>query len=255
MLINCKEIHDIILEQEKYEMNCEYTPMLSVIKVGDSKESDAYEKGIIKDCEKIGIKVTSVQLSSNICQYDLNKCVKNCSDTSKGVILQLPLPKNLSIKFAMSYIVPRKDIDGFRDDSEYIPATAKGIIMLLEKLNMDLNSKNCVIIGRSKHIGRAVAKELLNRNCTTTICHSYTEDVSMYTKCADIIITAVGVPGFIRPNMIKDGALLIDVGTTVVDGKIVGDVDISCAEKADLTPVPGGIGLMTRVALIDNLLN
>ena len=255
MIIDCASIYKEILEELKNKYQSCAPASLGILTFGNDKGSESYIKGISKTCKDIGIFVYTEILNRDITQRQFSQRVKHADLYYDGVILQLPIPKHLSIGQAFAFVSSKHDIDGFTRYSVFTPATAKGIMMLLDRLSIDYNSKNCVMIGRSKHIGRAVAKELLNRNCTTTICHSYTDDITYYTKHADIIISAVGIPGFIKPDMIKHGAFIIDVGVNEMENKIVGDVDLACAEIADITPVPGGIGLFTRVALISNLLS
>lgn len=256
MYIDCKNIYESIKTEITKEVAAmETKPLLTIVQFGHHSDSDAYVKGIIKDCADVGAKTCIIKLSENISQSELAVLLSGIETISTGIILQLPVPNQISIYEIAKTIPFNKDIDGFKENTVYIPATAKGIIMLLDSLKIDYTGKNVVIIGRSKHIGRAVAKELLARNCTTSICHSYTKDVAEYTRKADIIITAVGEPNYITPNMITQGALIIDVGINFSNGKVCGDVEQSCAEIARVTPVPNGMGLMTRVALLNNLIN
>lgn len=255
MYIDCKTIYTDIMQELKEKHQNHSQLNLGILTFGKNKGSDSYIKGIKKTCEEIGINQSVKIPSEDITQKEFNRYVKYMDSFCDGIILQLPIPAHLSIGQAVKFISSNHDIDGFTKHSPYIPATAKGIIMLLDKLNIDYNSKNCVMVGRSKHIGRSVAKELLNRNCTTTICHSYTDDITYYTKHADIIISAVGTPGFIKSDKVKENSIIIDVGVNVIENKIIGDVDMECAKIADVTPVPGGMGLLTRAALISNLLS
>ena len=256
MYIDCKKIFETIKTEITKEVAAmETKPLLSIVQFGNHSDSDAYVNGILKDCADVGIKTCIIKLSEDISQPELEVLLSGIETISTGIILQLPVPNQISIHEIAKTIPLYKDIDGFKENTIYIPATAKGIIMLLDFLNTDCDGKNVVIIGRSKHIGRAVARELLARNCTTSVCHSYTKDVSEYTSKADIIITAVGEPDYIAPDVIARDALIIDVGINFSNGKVCGDVERSCAEIARVTPVPNGMGLMTRVALLNNLIN
>lgn len=255
MYIDCKRIFETIkIGITKEVAAMETKPLLSIVQFGNHSDSDVYVKGILKDCDDVGVKTSIMKLSESISQSELTVLLSGIETISTGIILQLPVQNQISIHEIAKIIPIEKDIDGFKVNTVYIPATAKGIIMLLDSLNIDYNGKNVVIIGRSKHIGRAIAKELLSRNCTTSICHSYTKDIAAYTKTADIIITAVGEPDYITPDMIARDALIIDVGINFSNGKVCGDVEQSCAEIARVTPVPNGMGLMTRVALLNNLM-
>lgn len=255
MYISCKTIYKAIIQELKIKcQGCPKPPNLGILTFRNNKGSESYIKGIKETCDDIGIKQRVELVSDQVTQTELNQHVKYMDLNYDGVILQLPVPKPLSIAQASRFISPQHDIDGFTKNSPYIPATAKGIIMLLDRIGINYNSQNCIMIGRSKHIGRAVAKELLNRNCTTTICHSYTDDLTYYTKHGDIIICAVGIPNFLKPDMVKENSIIIDVGVNISGEKIVGDVSPECSDIADITQVPGGTGLLTRAALISNLL-
>lgn len=255
MYIDCKRIFETIkIGITKEVVAMETKPLLSIIQFGNHSDSDAYVKGILKDCDDIGVKTCAMKVSWDISQSELIKLLSGINTASTGIILQLPIPKQISVHEISKNIPLFKDIDGFKEDMIYVPATAKGIIMLLDSMDIDYTGKNVVIIGRSKHIGRAVAKELLNRNCTTSICHRYTKDIIAYTRKADIIITAIGEPNYINSDMIAPDAIIVDVGICFNDGKICGDVARNCVNTTQVTPVPGGMGLMTRVALLDNLM-
>jgi methylenetetrahydrofolate dehydrogenase (NADP+)/methenyltetrahydrofolate cyclohydrolase len=202
----------------------------------------------------------------------LNEVEKiNANSEIDGLIVQLPLPKHINEKKITENISWKKDVDGFHPYNVglmfkglpcFLPATPYGVIKLLEYYNIDTTGKNCVVIGRSDIVGKPMSALMLNKNCTVTICHSKTVDMSSFTQKADIIIAAVGIPNYLKAEMIKEGAIVIDVGITRVNDesekgyKLVGDVDFeNVSNKASfITPVPGGVGPMTRVALLLNTL-
>ncbi len=241
------------------------TPGLAVVLVGDDPASQTYVRSKAKACEKLGIFSRTVLLPKEATQEELEEQLHllNADDKIDGILLQLPLPKHLNEASALQTIRPDKDVDGFhllnagrlfKGASGVQPCTPRGILYMLKSGNVPLSGKHAVVIGRSNIVGKPTALLLLYENCTVTICHSRTENLSEITKQADILVSAVGKPHFITADMVKDGAAVIDVGINRVDGKIVGDVDFDAvSEKAGfITPVPGGVGKMTIAMLMQN---
>lgn len=242
------------------------TPCLAVILVGDNPASQSYVKGKSKACEEIGIKNITINLPNDVSEHELLQTIDelNINPEVNGILVQLPLPDHIDEHHVMNYIAPEKDVDGFHPvnvDALYtskhngiLPCTPKGIIHLLNENDIQIAGKNAVVIGRSNIVGLPVAKLLLDNNATVTVCHSRTKDLSKITSEADILIVAIGKPKFVTADMIKPGAVVIDVGVNRVDGKLVGDVDFDNVEyrvKA-ITPVPGGVGPMTITCLMEN---
>jgi len=253
-------------------------PCLAVILVGSDPASQIYVNNKKKSCEKAGIRSISIEFPYNIIEQEVLKKIKELNEdhTVTGMIIQVPLPSHISEEKVLYAIDPKKDMDGFHPanlgevylskDKEFLPpATPAGIIAMLEENNIEISGKEVVVIGRSNNVGKAVAIMLLNRNATVTVCHSRTQDLAFHTKRADIIIAAVGRPKFITGEMIKDGAVIIDVGIhriknpdTTSDKKFVlcGDVDFDTVKNkaSAISPVPGGVGPMTVASLIQNTL-
>lgn len=247
-------------------------PCLAVILVGDDPASAIYVKNKEVACSKAGITSKIIKFDSDISEYLLIKEIYklNNDDSVTGFIVQVPLPAGISEKRVLNAIDPKKDMDGFHPNNlghvylgknnEYLPpATPKGIITLLEKNNINVSGKAIVVLGRSNNVGKAVAIMLLNRDATVTICHSKTKNLIEHTKKADIIIACVGQAKFLKPDMIKSGAVIVDVGIHKLEGSddLCGDVDFdSVSEKVSfISPVPGGVGPMTVASLIENTVN
>ena len=242
------------------------TPCLAVILVGDNPASQSYVKGKSKACEEIGIKNMTINLPNDVSEQELLQTIDelNINPEVNGILVQLPLPDHIDEHRVMNCIAPEKDVDGFHPvnvDALYTskhngiyPCTPKGIIHLLNENDIQIAGKNAVVIGRSNIVGLPVAKLLLDNNATVTVCHSRTKDLAKITSEADILIVAIGKPIFVKADMVKPGAVVIDVGVNRVDGKLVGDVDFDNVEykvKA-ITPVPGGVGPMTITCLMEN---
>lgn len=244
-------------------------PKLVVVQVGDDPGSSSYIKQKIKSCTEVGMRSEHRHLDSTITLSDLLKIVAelNADPDVTGFIVQLPLPDQLQphVPEIIRTIDPKKDVDGFgaynlgkvflsKEFEHLPPATPAGIVMLLEHYKISVAGKHAVIVGRSNIVGKPLAVMLLNRDATVTVCHSKTKDLSAITKQADILIAAIGKPGFVSEDMVKPGVVVIDVGTSRVDGKLTGDVDFDAVEKiaSAITPVPGGVGPMTVCSLIRN---
>ncbi len=253
-------------------------PHLAAILVGDDPASQAYVGSKVKTCEKVGFKSTLKKFPSTISEADLLKELEGLNNDKDidGYIVQLPLPKHISEHKIIEAVKPSKDVDGFHpinvgrlvlDLPTYISATPYGITQLFERYNIETSGKNCVVIGRSHIVGSPMsilmAKNSKFANCTVTLCHSRTKDLKAHCLNADIIIAAIGKPDFVTADMVKSGAVIIDVGINRVDDaslpkgyKLVGDVDFDgCAPKCSyITPVPGGVGPMTIASLLKNTL-
>lgn len=242
-------------------------PKLAVIMVGDDKASKVYVKTKSKACEEIGIEYEEFLLNENTTMKELLNLIYKLNEDNKvhGILLQSPLPEQLDINMAFKEIKTEKDVDGFNpinvgklslNQDCFVSCTPYGIIRMLEAYNIPLEGENAVIIGRSNIVGKPLMQCLLNKNATVTICHSKTKNIEETTKKADILIAALGKPNFVNSNMVKDGAVVIDVGINRVDeGKIVGDVNFEDVSKkaSYITPVPGGVGPMTVAMLMNNV--
>lgn len=234
-------------------------PKLAIIQVGDNQASNAYVKGKLKDCEEVGLDCILEKLPEDILQNDFDETVKKINDdeTVTGIIVQLPLPKHLTLD--LNLISDEKDVDGFKITSKFVPCTPLGIINFLKYNNVEIKSKNAVVIGRSEIVGKPMANLLLDENATVTICHSKTKDLSEHTKMADIIVVAAGKRNILTADMIGNNKpIIIDVGINRnEEGKLCGDCDYK--NLVDLceyiSPVPGGVGLLTRLTLLENTLN
>jgi methylenetetrahydrofolate dehydrogenase (NADP+)/methenyltetrahydrofolate cyclohydrolase len=220
-----------------------------------------------KTCQELGFYSEKHVLPENTSQKDLIALVHRLDDESKvhGILVQLPLPKHLDEKAVIEAIDPAKDVDGLHpvnagkllgDQPSFIPCTPKGVVRLIEEAGIPIEGKHAVIVGRSELVGKPVALLLLRKNATVTICHSRTKDLGSITRQADILVAAVGKPRLITKDMVKKGAVVIDVGTSRVDGKLVGDVDFDSVKDiaSHITPVPGGVGPMTIAMLMENTL-
>lgn len=241
-------------------------PSLAVILVGDNPASQKYVRNKEIACEKVGIKSIKYVLPSDTNETELTNLISELNNDSNvnGILLQLPLPKHLNELHFLNLISPAKDVDSFNpynigklfiDNSQFNPCTPAGIMELLRYYNVNLDGKRCVIIGRSNIVGKPLFMMFLKENATTTLCHSHTKDLTTYTRDADVIVVAVGKSKFLKADMIKDGAVIIDVGINVdAEGHLVGDVDFDeVVTKASLiTPVPGGVGPMTITMLLEN---
>lgn len=255
------------LKEEVQELkNNGINPKLAVIMVGDDKASKIYVKNKSKACEEVGIEYEEYLLNEDINMKDLLEVIDKLNDREDidAILLQSPIPKNLDINLAFQRIKPKKDVDGFNpinvgklalNQDCFVSCTPYGIIKMLEQYNINLEGANAVIIGRSNIVGKPLIQCLLNKNATVTVCHSKTKNIKDFTKNADIIVAAVGKPKFVTEDMIKENAVVIDVGINRTDDGIVGDVDFENVSKkvSYITPVPGGVGPMTIAMLMNNV--
>ncbi|MBV2166379.1 MAG: bifunctional 5,10-methylenetetrahydrofolate dehydrogenase/5,10-methenyltetrahydrofolate cyclohydrolase [Kaistella sp.] len=273
-----KEIkQEIRSDVEKIVAGKRRAPHLVAILVGSNGASMTYVNNKIKDCREVGFKSSLVKFPSTVSEAELLEKIKelNKSKDVDGFIVQLPLPKQIDQEKIIMAIDPRKDVDGFHPENfgkmalemdTFLPATPFGILTLLERYGIETEGKHCVIIGRSRIVGKPMSilmgRKHFPGNSTVTLTHSYTPHIEKFTHHADIVITALGDPNFLKADMIKKGAVIIDVGITRITNEsekgyeLVGDVDFeSCKTKASwITPVPGGVGPMTRAMLMKNTL-
>ena len=265
----------IRLEVEEIKTNGGKIPHLAAILVGEDGASQTYVNRKVKDCELVGFKSTLIRLQETISEENLLAEIEKVNRDSDidGLIVQLPLPKHISKDKVMATIDPSKDVDGFHIDNVgrmvsgkpcYLPATPYGILLLLEKYGIPTRGKHCVVVGRSHIVGTPMSILMnLRADSTVTITHRHTVDLESHTRKADILIVAVGIPEFIKADMVKDDVVIVDVGITRVEDKdkksgfsLKGDVAFDeVAKKASyITPVPGGVGPMTIASLLKNTL-
>lgn len=244
------------------------TPGFAVIRIGEDEASKIYVRLKHKMSEELGINFTEYHLDENITQEELISFIKklNADDEVDGILLQSPIPYHLNILEAFQTIAPEKDVDGFspinvgklvQRQECFAACTPTGVMTMLKEYNIPIEGKHAVVVGRSNIVGRPMAELLLNANATVTICHSKTQNLTEIVKSADILVVAIGKPKFITADMIKEGAVVVDVGINRIPDskKIVGDVDFeNVKEKCSyITPVPGGVGPMTIMTLMDNV--
>ena len=271
-LINGKEVSLAVQERIRKETEAlkekGITPGLAVVIVGDDPASRTYVNNKKKACERVGFHSEEYALPATTTQEELLALVKELNQRPEinGILVQSPLPKGLDEKMIVENIDPNKDVDAFHavnvgkimiGDFSFLPCTPAGVIELLDYEGIDIAGKECVVLGRSNIVGKPMAILLLHRNGTVTICHSRTKNLQEVCSRADILVAAVGKPGFVTGDMVREGAVVIDVGINRnAEGKLCGDVDFdSVAPKAAyLTPVPGGVGPMTIAMLMQNTL-
>lgn len=270
-IIDGKEISASVKERVKNEVQVlkqkGITTGLAVIIVGEDPASKVYVANKKKACEALGIISEEYALSENTTQEELLELIDtlNKKESINGILCQLPLPKHLDEDAVINAILPEKDVDAFHPqnvgkimlgDYDFVPCTPAGIMEMLEYEGIDVSGKTCVVIGRSNIVGKPMGMLLLHKNGTVTICHSKTKDLKEVCKSADILVAAVGRPNFVTADMVKDGAVVIDVGINRVDGKLCGDVmfDEVSKKASAITPVPGGVGPMTIAMLMQNTL-
>ncbi|HCY6493231.1 TPA: bifunctional methylenetetrahydrofolate dehydrogenase/methenyltetrahydrofolate cyclohydrolase FolD [Staphylococcus aureus] len=245
-----------------------FTPKLSVILVGNDGASQSYVRSKKKAAEKIGMISEIVHLEETATEEEvLNELNRlNNDDSVSGILVQVPLPKQVSEQKILEAINPEKDVDGFHpinigklyiDEQTFVPCTPLGIMEILKHADIDLEGKNAVVIGRSHIVGQPVSKLLLQKNASVTILHSRSKDMASYLKDADVIVSAVGKPGLVTKDVVKEGSVIIDVGNTPDEnGKLKGDVDYDAVKEiaGAITPVPGGVGPLTITMVLNNTL-
>lgn len=241
-------------------------PTLAVVLVGEDKASQTYVRAKEKACNEYGIKSVAHRLSENTTQNELLALINvlNLDDSIHGILVQLPLPKHIDTNVVLAAIDPRKDVDGFHAVNVgklvsgldgFVPCTPLGVMEILKEYGIEIAGLNAVVIGRSNIVGRPMANLLLNASATVTVTHSKTKNLKEICKNADLIVAAIGKPFFLKADMVKDGAVVVDVGINRLDdGRLVGDVDFeNVAPKCSyITPVPGGVGPMTIAMLLNN---
>ena len=252
---------------EKLKNEKGIVPGLAVILVGNDPASEIYVKNKGKGCEEVGFHSKTIRMPENTGENELISLIRklNQDPAIHGILVQLPLPRQIRENIVLAEIAPEKDVDGFHllnvgslmtGNEGVIACTPKGALKMIKSTGVDLNGKEAVVIGRSNIVGKPMAMLLLHENCTVTVCHSKTVDLAAHTRNADILVAAVGKSRFITADMIKPGAIVIDVGINRIDGKVTGDVDFeNVSEVAGwITPVPGGVGKMTISMLLENTL-
>lgn len=264
------------LKQQVEQLSSFRKPHLAAILVGTDGASETYVASKVRSCEEIGFDSTLIRLPNNTSENELLKQIHllNNNEEIDGILVQLPLPKHITEQKIIESIDPKKDVDGFHPGNvgkmvqglpTFVPATPYGIMLMLEHFDIETKGKHAVVIGRSNIVGRPMSILLSSNvskgNCTVTLCHSHTKNLEELCLQADIIVAALGKPGFVKANMVKEGAVIIDVGITRVDDataakgyRIKGDVayDEVAQKSSAITPVPGGVGLMTIAGLLKN---
>jgi methylenetetrahydrofolate dehydrogenase (NADP+)/methenyltetrahydrofolate cyclohydrolase len=251
------------LKQEK-----NIVPGLAVILIGDDPASHAYVKMKAKACERVGFYSITHNMPDTIGQEEIMATIEMMNNNPRidGILVQLPLPQHIDTTKILEAIDPKKDVDGFHACNVgrlvagmdgFVPCTPLGVMKMFEEYGIELEGKDVCVVGASNIVGKPMASLLLNANATVTITHIYTKDLKAHTSTADVIVVGVGVPGLIKADMVRDGAIVIDIGINrLEDGSLVGDVDFSQVSKkcSYITPVPGGVGPMTIAMLLENTL-
>lgn len=238
---------------------------IAIVIVGDDPASHVYKGRLVKLIESLGGRAKEILLPADTKQESVIACIQelNSDESITGILPMMPMPKHINDDEIGAALASEKDVDClnvknagevFLGRSRYAACTPRSCMAILEHYGIELSGKHAVVIGRSNVVGKPVSMLLLQKNCTVTICHSRTKDLPSIVKEADIIIAAVGKAGFVTPEMVKDGAVIVDVGINMVDGKLCGDVDPACEEKASaFTPVPGGVGVVSNMMVMDAL--
>jgi len=269
MIINGKEIaskiQEALINEVKQLKEKLITPSLTLIQVGEEKASLSYARSISKEAEILGIYLEHYKMPYETTEEELLLTIKRLNERRdiNGIVIELPLPQGINKNLALEAISPEKDVDGFHPinmgrllegTAKFIPATAQSILEAIKSLNPYIEGKNAVIIGRSNIVGKPTALLLLQENATVTICHSRTKNLQSISQTADILVVSTGRPHMIDKSYIKRGAIVIDVGITKINGKIIGDVDFDDVKDVAgwITPVPGGIGILTTLMLFKN---
>ncbi len=259
---------EVAEEVERLKQEKNVVPGLAVILVGDDPASHAYVKMKAKACEKVGFYSITHNMPDTISQSEIIQIIEmmNANPHIDGILVQLPLPKHIDTDKILEVIDPKKDVDGFHaynvgrlvtNLDSFVPCTPFGVMKMFEAYDIDLEGKDVCVVGASNIVGKPMAALLLNANATVTVTHIYTKDLKAHTVKADIVVVGVGVPGLIKEDMVKEGAVVIDIGINrIEDGSLVGDVDFPKVSKkcSYITPVPGGVGPMTIAMLLSNTL-
>ena len=263
--ISAKKREEIRQKSELFEKETGRKICLAVVLIGNDPASEVYVRNKIRGCEATNIKSLSYTLPATITQAQAEEVVRALAvdDAVDGILVQLPLPARLNETKILNLIPPEKDVDGFHPvnvgnlvlgKESIVACTPMGVMTMLHEYGVEISGKNAVVIGRSNIVGKPMALLLLRENATVTVCHSKTKNLKEICKNADILVAAIGRPAFVTADMVKEGAVVIDVGINRVDGKLKGDVDFEkVGEKASyITPVPGGVGPMTITTLLEN---
>jgi methylenetetrahydrofolate dehydrogenase (NADP+)/methenyltetrahydrofolate cyclohydrolase len=269
MIINGKEIaskiQEALINEVKQLKEKLITPSLTLIQVGEEKASLSYARSISKEAEILGIYLEHYKMPYETTEEELLLAIKRLNERRdiNGIVIELPLPQGINKNLALEAISPEKDVDGFHPinmgrllegTAKFVPATAQSVLEAIKSVNPYIEGKNAVIIGRSNIVGKPTALLLLQENATVTICHSRTKNLQSISQTADILVVSTGRPHMIDKSYIKKGAIVIDVGITKINGKIIGDVDFDDVKDVAgwITPVPGGIGILTTLMLFKN---
>jgi methylenetetrahydrofolate dehydrogenase (NADP+)/methenyltetrahydrofolate cyclohydrolase len=269
MIINGKEIafkiQEALINEVKQLKEKLITPSLTLVQVGEEKASSSYARSIAKEAEILGVYLEHYKMPYETTEEELLLTIKKLNERRdiNGIVIELPLPQGINKNLALEAISPEKDVDGFHPinmgrllegTAKFVPATAQSILEAIKSVNPYIEGKNAVIIGRSNIVGKPTALLLLQENATVTICHSRTKNLQSISQTADILVVSTGRPHMIDKSYIKRGAIVIDVGITKVNGKIIGDVDFDDVKDVAgwITPVPGGIGILTTLMLFKN---
>ena len=258
----------ILCEVKDFKEQNGITPGLAVIIVGNNEASKVYVRNKHKACEEVGMYSKVVEMPEETTECELLDLIDslNNDDEIHGILVQLPLPKHIDEQKVINAISPKKDVDAFHPENvgkimigeyDFLPCTPAGVMEILDYYNIEISGKKCVIVGRSNIVGKPQALLLLEKNGTVTICHSRTKDLKEETKQADILVVAIGKPDFVTADMVKEGAVVVDVGINrMPDGKLHGDVNFEevAPKSYAITPVPGGVGPMTITMLLKNTL-
>jgi methylenetetrahydrofolate dehydrogenase (NADP+)/methenyltetrahydrofolate cyclohydrolase len=265
-LIDGKKLSEEILAKVgKRVSKLSKKPVLAVVLVGDSPASHLYVEKKRQVCEKVGVQSKLYSFCESVSQEEVVAKVKELNEDNSvnGILVQLPLPKNFDRNTVLEAVSPSKDVDGFSAENlgklalgieTMVSCTASGIIKMIESTGTELKGKNCCIVNHSIVVGKPLTMLLLNRNATVSVCHQFTKNLAEFTKNADVLITAAGVPCLIKKEMVKAGSIVIDAGIAKNDGKLCGDVEFDSVKEivSAITPVPGGVGPMTIACLIEN---
>ena len=259
---------EITNEVKKLKETCGCTPGLAVVLVGQDPASAAYVNMKKKACDRVGFYSITHDMPENISQEAIEKTIEMMNENPNvdGILIQLPLPPQIDTTKILELVTPEKDVDGFHPYNVgrlstgldgFVPCTPLGVMKLLAEYDIDVKGKNCVVVGASNIVGKPMSALLLNADATVEVCHIFTDDLKKHTLTADIILVGVGVINLIKEDMVKDNAIIIDIGINRAEnGKLVGDVDfVNVSEKCSyITPVPGGVGPMTIAMLLQNTL-
>lgn len=263
-IVSCKDYVDIKKKELKEEIkHLDKKPVLAVIQIDDDKTSNSYIKGKQKDCDEIGIEMRHVNIYSNTTEQKEVECVITdiANSDADGIIIQLPIPGKYNLERLQNLIPPEKDVDGFRRDSCFKPCTPKGIIDWMEYNDFEFKGKDCCVLGRSKIVGLPLTNMLIEKGATVTCCNSTTPSTEYYTRNADYVFSAIGIPHYFDySDFFEYCELIVDIGINrIKDNKLCGDINCCSFEEylsgTYVTPVPGGVGLLTRTSLMQNVVD